>query len=610
MNDFDEGQVRRKDQTVGYMLKKLALLWSLLGQYKRFFVLAVISLVVIKALGMVTPLLWKAVFDHLQVTLATGGTFKQLFFMVACIGLVMVVEMTLYNRFFMTVFLKMLIELENEWPLQLQRKLLYLSMAYHHKENTGKKISKIISGCEKLTHIVGSLFWGVLPALFYIVINMIVLFFISIKICIIYVTVMSICLMFIPYLHRRFGDQWDKYETMREEATGRLAGSFLNIDTVKHFAAEDYEYKQHLQIRQKMIDLDLKTSFESERWVWGIGLFLHLSFWCICMYALSMVLAGEVQIGTIVFLVSTGGTISHSFWRLMHEYKEVLRNMYAVERIQQIFQADSFIPVTHCARPVEYVSADIVFKDVYFRYNEKTNFIVDNLSMVIHAGKMHAFVGTTGAGKSTIIALIQRLYDPCFGTIHLGKEDLRDLDLYSLRSQYAVVSQVVGIFDGTIEFNVRYSFLNVTDAEVEEALRAAQLDVVLTDNQRFPQGMKTEVGERGIQLSGGERQRVGIARAYLALLKGRRILVLDEATASLDRPTEKLFQEAVDRIRTDAQMAGITIIAIAHRISTIKNADYIHVIKGGRIVESGQYNDLINLEGAFTELAQDDFTSI
>ena len=212
---------------------------------------------------------------------------------------------------------------------------------------------------------------------------------------------------------------------------------------------------------------------------------------------------------------------------------------------------------------------------------------------------MIAFVGKSGSGKTTLVKLLLRAYDPVSGSIMLDGQDIRSLQRGWYRRLFASVRQDVDVFDGTIRDNVAYSHPDATDQEVEQAARAAHLGAVIDEKDRFPLGLMTIVGERGIRLSGGEKQRVGIARAYLHLLKGARFLVLDEATSSLDSQAERAIQDMVNRIRQEQR---ITVIAIAHRLSTIKLADRIYVLQQGRITEQGTHHELTSLGGIYANL--------
>ena len=245
------------------------------------------------------------------------------------------------------------------------------------------------------------------------------------------------------------------------------------------------------------------------------------------------------------------------------------------------------------AVPIESIEPSISLQDVSFRYAPDEPLILSSISLEIPAGSTVALVGTSGAGKSTVINLMLRFWDPEAGRILLGGSDLRCYPMMQLRRLFSVVSQDVFLFSDSIRENIRLGRAEASDAEVEEvAIRARIHDFITT----LPQGYDTLVGERGVRLSGGERQRIAIARA---LLKGAPILVLDEATSSLDAENERAIKEALMERRE-----GRTTIMIAHRLSTVVDADWIFVINGGRVVEQGRHEDLIARKGRYARLVE------
>jgi ATP-binding cassette subfamily B protein len=244
---------------------------------------------------------------------------------------------------------------------------------------------------------------------------------------------------------------------------------------------------------------------------------------------------------------------------------------------------------------LENVAGKVEYDHVKFSYSEDRTALKE-ISFVVEPGKMAALVGHSGAGKTTITSLLPRFYDPQEGAIKVDGIDVREVDLHSLRSHIGIVTQETYLFHDTIENNLRYAAVSVSEEEMHAAARAANIhDFIIA----LPEGYKTIVGERGHKLSGGERQRLAIARV---LLKNPRILILDEATSSLDSQNENLIQEALVPL-----MSGRTSLVIAHRLSTILAADVIFVVEGGSIVESGRHADLLKLDGAYARLYRQQF---
>jgi subfamily B ATP-binding cassette protein MsbA len=239
------------------------------------------------------------------------------------------------------------------------------------------------------------------------------------------------------------------------------------------------------------------------------------------------------------------------------------------------------------------VAGHVEFRNVDFAYNAQTP-VLRNLSFVMNPGEVVAVVGPSGSGKSTISDLIPRFYDPESGEVLVDGRDLRDVTIHSLRSQIGIVPQETMLFGGTIRENIAYGRPDATDEMIVSAARAANAHDFISDPGQMPLGYKTVVGQRGVQLSGGQRQRIAIARA---LLKDPRILILDEATSSLDTQSEQTVQDALETL-----MRGRTTLVIAHRLSTIQSADKILVLQEGRIVEAGKHADLLRRAGLYAEL--------
>ena len=272
------------------------------------------------------------------------------------------------------------------------------------------------------------------------------------------------------------------------------------------------------------------------------------------------------------------------------------RSMANARMIYEILDTPPAIIKTGKSEPFTFKAGKVEFSNVTFRYDEplesndasaqsalmKTPPVIQNLGFTAHAGKTTALVGPSGGGKSTIIALLQRFYEPESGSITIDGQDIAEIDLHALRSHIAYVSQSPVLFQGTVRENLRYARPDASDADIEAAARKAQAHDFIT---ALPQGYDTELGENGTNLSGGQRQRLSIARA---IVRDAPILLLDEATSALDNQSEALVQTALDLL-----MKGRTTIVIAHRLSTISNADSIIVIDGGKVVDQGSHEELV-----------------
>jgi ATP-binding cassette subfamily B protein len=276
-------------------------------------------------------------------------------------------------------------------------------------------------------------------------------------------------------------------------------------------------------------------------------------------------------------------------------YGQIQRTLGATQRVRELLQEPPEPADSPNAPAVPRLRGDVVFEDVSFRYpSRKEVEVLRGVSLSVQAGERIALVGPSGAGKSTLVSLLLRFYEPDGGRILIDGRDARTYDLHELRHQLAIVPQDVILFGGTIADNIAYGRPGASQEEIESAARRANAHDFIVS---FPEGYETRVGERGVQLSGGQRQRVAIARA---ILRDPAILILDEATSSLDSESEGLVLQALERL-----MQGRTALVIAHRLSTVRGADRIFVLKDGAIAEAGTHTELVaRPDGVYRTLSQ------
>jgi len=366
---------------------------------------------------------------------------------------------------------------------------------------------------------------------------------------------------------------------------------------VKLFNKEEYEYKKYEQVNRKMVDLNIKESMAGRWFRLVLSTFANIGPMLIYLIGgiLMMKYDSGLTVGDITVLVALLGKMYAPVNSLLNFSVDWIRSMSLFKRIFDYFDMEVEIQNNEKAIVPEEVKGSIEFKDVNFHYNEERQ-ILKNINFELTPGKSIAIVGPSGSGKSTIINLIPRIYDVISGQVLFDGIDVRDLDLSFLRQRIGLVSQETYLFNGTIKDNLLYANNQATEEMLVEACKKANIhDFII----RQPDGYNTLVGNRGLKLSGGEKQRLSIARV---LLKDPTIIIFDEATSSLDSISEDLIQSAIDPL-----IESKTSIIIAHRLSTVLAADEILVLRDGEIVERGRHEELLKLDGTYTELYETQF---
>jgi subfamily B ATP-binding cassette protein MsbA len=307
-------------------------------------------------------------------------------------------------------------------------------------------------------------------------------------------------------------------------------------------------------------------------------------------YGGTQVIKGVMSPGDLIAFVLYAGLLIGPFGTFARLFSQVKEAQGALERVFAILDTKSAVADAPDARPLPSVEGRVSMQGVSFSYDGRTPVLTD-ITFRARPGELVALVGPSGSGKTTLINLLHRFYDPTAGSVAIDGHDLRSITMQSLYSQIALVPQETHLFGGTIRDNIRYGRVSAAEGEIVAAARAANAHDFIT---ALPDDYETLVGEKGINLSGGQRQRIAIARA---VLKDPRILILDEATSSLDNESELLVQDALDRL-----MKGRTTFVIAHRLSTIQKADRILVLEKGRIVEEGTHATLLDKKGLYFHL--------
>ncbi|KAF0299443.1 ATP-binding cassette sub-family B member 8, mitochondrial [Amphibalanus amphitrite] len=374
-----------------------------------------------------------------------------------------------------------------------------------------------------------------------------------------------------------------------EEAVG-------NVRTVRAFAMEDSETEIYVEEVNKSRDMHIRLGIGIGCFQAGANLFMNSVVLATLYYGGYLMSMQQLSAGDLMSFLVASQTIQRSLAQMSILFGTFVRGMSAGARVFEYINLKSEIPIRGGdIIPVSQLTGSVEFRDVTFSYPTRPGVtVLDGLQLKVPSGHMLALVGYSGGGKSTCAALLERFYDPVSGQVLLDGHDLRSLDPHWLRGRViGYINQEPVLFATSIRENIRYGREDATDEEVMQAARLANAHHFISD---LPDGYDTAVGERGVTLSGGQKQRVAIARA---LLKDPRILVLDEATSALDAESEKVVQEALDRVVT-----GRTVLVIAHRLSTVRHADCIAVIANGRVAEMGSHAELVKKKGLYWDLVK------
>lgn len=468
--------------------------------------------------------------------------------------------------------------------------LLSLSPRFFENHKTGDITSRLTSDVTTVQGVVSNTLVQLFTTPLMFAATLAILFWTNWKLSSFILAVVPLVILVAIVLGRIMRRLSKAFQDKVAEANARAEESIGGIRVVQSFTAEKLEAERYSQLIGESYRTALRRALVSSG-LSGVVFFtifsaLGLIFW----YGGRLVSLGEITPGQLVSFILYAFSVATSVGTLAGIWGQVQSALGASSRIFELLDTPSELKEPKNPYPLTNVRGEVRLEDIHFAYDERGE-ILRGVSLTALPGQVVALVGPSGAGKSTLIALIPRFYDVTKGRITLDGVDIRQLRLMDLRRQIALVPQETLLFSGSIEENIRYGNPQASRAEVIEAAKAANAHAFIS---AFPQGYQTLVGERGVKLSGGQRQRIAIARA---LLKNPKILILDEATSSLDSESEVLVQEALDKL-----MQGRTTFVIAHRLSTVRNADQIVVLDKGQVVQQGTHEELLARGGLYKDL--------
>ena len=567
------------------MRNPLRPLFPYLAKYKKGYVFGFAALILTQVVGVTIPLVIKETFD----ALIAGVTVKKLaFFALLLLGIAL--TKAVFQFWMRWILIGISRDVEYDLRNDLFRHLMQQDARYYNEHRTGDLMAKLTNDLTAVRNIVG-------PGIMYSantvvtgIATITLMAHLDLHLTLLALAPLPLASIAVKFFGQRIHERFEKIQAMYSELTERVRENLSGVRLVRAFRQEEPEMRQFDGMNRIYVEknkgLILITSF-----LWpALALLFAASFLLIMVVGGEHVLSGKITIGTFaafnVYLMYLIWPIIALGWVT----NIIQRGLASLGRLWTIFAAqpvidDRLVP----SNPVRALKGEIEFRNLTFAYDGYS--ILKNINLHIPAGRTLAVVGATGSGKTTLAALVPRLVDAEEGAVLVDGIPVRQIPLKTLRSHIGFVPQETFLFSESIRENIRFGVPDSTDEDVEGA---AEISNIRSDIRGFPKGFDSMVGERGLTLSGGQKQRVAISRA---IIRDPRILILDDALSSVDTFTEEKILRHLTRV-----MAGRTTILISHRISTIRNADEIVVLHDGAIVEQGSHEELLAMNGHYTEL--------
>jgi len=515
------------------------------------------------------------------------------------LGLVLILQ-SVFSFFRLSLFVNFTENTLANVRLALYTNLVKLPMTFFSQKRVGELNSRISNDITQIQDTLTTTIAEFLRQFILIIGSFIMLASINIKLTIMMVSVVPLVGVAAVFFGRFIRKYSKKVQDQVAESQVVVEETMQGISIVKAFANEWYEISRYKEKIKEVVKVAIKGGQLRGYFASFIIICLFGTIVAVVWYGVQLSIAGEITVGQLFTFILYSSYVGASSGGIAELYAQVQKAIGATERVFELLdETPEKINATPNSASIEKIKGNVTFKNVAFSYPSRKEIqVLKDVNFTANFGQKIAIVGPSGVGKSTIASLLLRFYDIDGGEILIDDKNIHDFDLENLRGNMSIVPQDVILFGGTIKENIAYGKPNATD---EEILLAAKQANALNFIESFPEKFETIVGERGIKLSGGQRQRIAIARA---LLKNPSILILDEATSSLDSESEKLVQEALEIL-----MEGRTSIIIAHRLSTIRSADQILVIDNGVISEQGTHSELIALEnGIYKNLSSLQFS--
>ena len=581
---------RREEADLGQIKR----LFAYVRPYMRAFWLGLFAVTVASVLGLALPLFTRRLFNTAFVE--EIGSVAQLNELAIAIFAIFVLQAG-FN--YMRVYYLAIV---GEGVVADLRRALFghlidLPVRFFETHKTGEITSRLTSDIATLRGVVSGSMAQLINQIIILVGGAIFLFVLNMRLTLVMLAVVPPVILAGAYFGRKLKNLSTDFQDKVADANASAEEAISGVRVVKSFTAEGLERTRYGNLVTDSYHVAIKRAKVRAVFIPSVILAMFTGISIVLWFGGRLVLAGELLAGDLIaFLMLTifvAGSIS-TFVGLYSHFQEALG---ASKRIFDLLDEGSDLPMRDEPIVLNKVRGNVRIENLSFHYGDRgERYVLRDISLEANPGEVTALVGPSGAGKTTLVTLLPRFYDPLEGCILLDNTDVRELDLLSLRRAIGIVPQETQLFSGTIAENIRYGDPDASGNDVMDAAKAANAHDFIT---AFPEGYDTVVGERGVKLSGGQRQRVAIARA---ILKNPRILILDEATSALDNESEALVQDALERL-----MAGRTTFVIAHRLSTVRNADRIVVLDEGEIVQVGNHDALLRQGGLYRELYERQF---
>lgn len=567
------------------MLRRLSSLQPYLARYKKRYLIGFIALLITQAVGVTLPLIMKAAIDSLSL----GFTRHKLLLYA---GLLLGVALTkaVFQFWMRWILIGISRDVEYDLRNDMFAHLVRLSPRYYTENRTGDLMSKLTNDLNAVRNMVGP---GIMYSANTVVVGVAtisLMLHLDWRLTVLAVAPLPLASVAVKFFGQKIHERFEKIQAMYSELTEKVRENLSGVRVVRSFCQEDAEIAEFDRMNRSFVEKNTRliwiTSF-----LWpALALLFAIAFMLIMVVGGRHVLSGKISVGTFtafnVYLMYLIWPIIALGWVT----NIVQRGLASLGRLWMIFEAEPESDDRHVPeQPLTTIRGDVEFRDLTFSYNGAP--ILKNINLRIPAGRTLAIVGATGSGKSTLVSLIPRLYEAPEGTVLVDGVPIRQIPLQTLRQHIGFVPQETFLFSESVRENIKFGAPGASDPEVQ---RAAEISNILPEIVSFPKGFDTMVGERGLTLSGGQKQRTAISRA---VIRDPRILILDDALSSVDTYTEETILRHLTHV-----MAGRTTLLISHRVSTIQNADEIVVLHDGEIVERGTHEQLLALNGYYTEL--------